>query len=67
MDSSHELCSEDNKIELDKMKLETAPDLDLDESVFLGSKSDSVNIKQNSSHCKHKELQDHIKYTPEEF
>ena len=30
------------------MKLETSPDLDLDEAVFLRSKSYSLNIKQNS-------------------
>ena len=48
------------------MKLETALELDLDEAVFLGSKSYSLNIKQNSSHCKHKGVQDYNKYTLEE-
>ena len=49
------------------MKMETAPELDLDKAVFLRSKSCSLNIKQNSSHSKHKGVQDHIKYTLEYF
>ena len=49
------------------MKLETAPELDLDEAVFLSSKSFSLNIKQNSLHCKHKGVQDHNKYTLEDY
>ena len=49
------------------MKLETAPALDLDEAVFFRSKSYSFNIKQNSSHCKHKGVQDHNKYTLEDY
>ena len=49
------------------MKLETAPELDLDEAVFLGSKSYSFNIKQNSSLCKHKGVQDHNKYNLEDY
>ena len=49
------------------MKLETAPELDLDEAVFLRSKSFSLNIKQNSLHCKHKGVQDHNKYTLEDY
>ena len=49
------------------MKMETAPELDLDKAVFLRSKSCSLNIKQNSSHSKHKGVQDHIKYTLENF
>ena len=48
------------------MKLETAPELDLDEAVFLGSKSYSLNLKQNSSQCKHKGVQDHNKYILED-
>ena len=47
--------------------METAPELDLDEAVFLRSKSYSLNIKQNSSHCKHKRVQDHNKYTREDY
>ena len=43
------------------MKLETAPELDLDEAVFLRSKSYSLSTKQNTSHCKHKGKQDHNK------
>ena len=49
------------------MKLETAPELDLDEAVFLRSKSYSLNIKQNSSQCKHKGVQDHNKCTLEDY
>ena len=67
LDPSHELYSEINKKVIGKMKLETAPELDLDEGVFLGSKSCSLNIKQNSSHCKHKGVQDHNKYTLEDY
>ena len=48
------------------MKLETLPELDLDEAVFLRSKSFSLKSKQNSSHCEHKGVQDHIKYTLED-
>ena len=48
LDPSHELYSEGNKKVIGKMKLETAPELDLDEAVFLRSKSYSLNIKQNS-------------------
>ena len=47
------------------MKLETAPELDLDEAVFLRSKSYSSYFKQNSSHCKHRgdqELLEDYKY-----
>ena len=65
LDPSHELYSETNKKVIGKMKLETAPELDLDEAVFLRSKSYSLNIKQNSSHCKHKGVQDLKKYTLE--
>ena len=67
LDPSHELYSEANKKVIGKMKLETAPELDLDEAVFLRSKSYSLNIKQNSSHCKHKGVQDHNKYTLEDY
>ena len=49
------------------MTLETAPELDLDGAVFLRSKAYSLNIKQNSLHCKHKGLQGHIKYTLEDY
>ena len=67
LDPSHELYSETNKKVIGKMKLETAPELDLDEGVFLRSKSYSLNNKQNSSHCKHKGVQDHNKFTLEEY
>ena len=49
------------------MKLETAPELNLEDTVFLRSKSFSLNIKQNSSNCKHKRVQDHNKHTLEEY
>ena len=49
------------------MKLETSPELDLEEAVFLRSKSYSFNIKQNHSHCNHKIVQDHNKYTLENY
>ena len=49
------------------MKPQTLPELDLDESVFLRSKSCSLNLKQDSSHCKHKGVQGHNKYTLEDY
>ena len=49
------------------MKLETAPELDINEAVFLRSKSYCLNINQNRSHCKHKGVQDHNKYTLEDY
>ena len=67
LDPSHELYSEVNKKVIGKMKLETAPELDLDEAVFLRSKSYCLNIKQNRSQCKHKGVQDHNKYTLEDY
>ena len=67
LDPSHELYSEANEKAFAKMKLETAPELDLDGAVFLRSKSYSLNIKQNSSHCKHKGVQDHNKYILEDY
>ena len=67
LDPSHELYSKNNKKVIGKMKLETAPELDLDETVFSRSKPYSLNIKQNSSHCKHKGVQDHNKYTLEGY
>ena len=67
LDPSHELFSEDNKKVVGKIKLETVPDLDLEEAVFLRSKSYSINIKQNRSHCKHKRIQDHNKYTIKDY
>ena len=48
------------------MNLETLAELDLYKAVFLRRKSYSPNIKQNSSHCKHKGVQDHIKHTLED-
>ena len=66
LDPSHELYSEAKKKVIGRMKSETAPELDLDEAVILRSKSYSLKIKQNSSHCKHKGVQDHNKYTLED-
>ena len=63
----HELYSENIAKAIGGMKLETAPELDLDDAVFLRSKSYSLNIKQNSSLCKHKGVQDHNKYTLEDY
>ena len=67
LDPSHELYSKDIQKVVVKMKLETSPELDLDEAVFLSSKPYSLNSKQNSSHCKHKGVQDHNKYTLEDY
>ena len=67
LDPSHELYSEVNKKVIGKLKLEAAPELDLGEAVFLRSKSFSINIKQNNSKCKHKGVQDHNKYTLEDY
>ena len=67
LDPSHKLYSEANKKVIGKMKLKTAPELDLDEAVFLRSESYSLNIKQNNSHSKHKGVQDHNKYTLEDY
>ena len=50
-----------------KKKFETAPELDLDGAVFLRSKSFCFNNKQKSSRCKHKSIQDHNKYTLEDY
>ena len=61
LDPSLELYSGANKKVIGKMKLETAPELDLDEAAFFRSKSYSLNIKQNSSPCKHKGVQDQNK------
>ena len=55
------------KIVFGKKKLEKAPELALDEAIFLGSKSYSISLKQNCSHCKHKVVRDHGKYTLEEY
>ena len=67
LDPSHELFSKDNEKVIGKMKPETAPELDLDEAVFLRSKPYSINIKHNSLHCKHKGVKDPINYTLEEY
>ena len=57
LDPSHELYSEDNKKDIGKMKLETLPEIDLDEAVFLSSKSYSLKINKrvhivNTKECK---------------
>ena len=65
VDPSHELYSEHKKV-IGKIKLETTADLDLDEATCIRSKSFFfLIIKQNSSHCKHERIQDHITYTLE--
>ena len=67
LDPSHELYSTDNKKAIGKLKLETSPELDLDEAVFLRSKSYSLISEQNRSQYKHKGVQDHNKYTLEGY
>ena len=67
LDPSHELYSKINKKVIGKMKLQTSPELDLDEAVFLRSKSYSLNIKQNNSKCTNKGVQNHNKYTLEDY
>ena len=67
LDPSHELYSKDNKKVFGKMKLKTAPELDLDEAVFLRSKCFCLKVKQNSSQCKHKGVQDLNKNTLEYY
>ena len=57
LDPSHELPSEYNKKDIGKLKLETLPELDLDEAVFLRSKSYSLKINKrvhivNTKECK---------------
>ena len=66
MDPTQDFSSEKNKEGIGK-KMETAPGLDTFEAIFLRSKSRSINIKQNSSHCAHKTVQYHIKYTLEDL
>ena len=48
------------------MKLETVPESDFLEAIFLMSKSYSFNINQNSYRCKDKGVQDHDKCTLED-
>ena len=67
MDPSHELYSEVNEKDIGKMKLETSPELDLDEAVILRIEPYSLNIRQNSSHCKLKGVPDQNKYTLENY
>ena len=52
---------------IERMRLETATELDLKKAISLWSKLCSTNSKQNSSHCKHEGVQDHIKYTLEDY
>ena len=47
--------------------METAPELDLDEAVFLRSKPFSLNKKQKSLHCKFEGVQDDDEYTVEDY
>ena len=49
------------------MKLETAPELNLVEAVFFRINFFSNNVKQNSSHCKLKRVQDQKTYTLDDY
>ena len=49
------------------MKLETTPEVGLDELMFSRSKPYSLIIKQFSSHCKHTGVKSHNKYTLEDY
>ena len=48
LDPAQELYSKNNKNDVGKVELETAPDLDLGESILSGCKPYSISIKQNS-------------------
>ena len=50
------------KFEKLEKNLETGPDLDFDKAVLLGTKSCSLDIKQNSFYCTHKGVQNHDKF-----
>ena len=67
LDPSHELYSEVNKKVIGRNKMETSPEIDSNEAVFLESKAYSLNIKQTSSNYKHKGVQDHNKDTLEDY
>ena len=61
LDPSHKLYSEDNKQVIGKLKLETAPEIELDEAVFLTSRSynyrrSSDSIKQKKGVQSHKNM-----------
>ena len=53
LDPSPELYSKNNKKVIGKLKLEAAPELGLEETVFLRSNSYSLDIEKNNSHCNH--------------
>ena len=55
------------KINFAELKFETTPELCLEEAKFFRSKSFSPIIERNSSHSKHKGLQDHINYSLEDY
>ena len=57
LDPAQELYSADKQNGIGYWKLETAPDLDLDEAMFLRSKSDTFNIQPTESETKHKGVQ----------
>ena len=63
LDPSHDFFSEVSKNFFGKIKMGTAPQLDLDDAVILSSECHSFIIKQNSSHCKHRGVQNQNKYT----
>ena len=52
---------------LEKSNAKTVPDLDLGETAFSMSEFFPLNTKQNSSYCKQKGVQDHIKNSLEAF
>ena len=66
LDPSHEHFSKENKKKLGKIKLATAPEVDLDEAVPLWGESYSINIKQYSSHCIQRGVRGHIEITLED-
>ena len=63
LDPAHELYSEYNKNDIGKIKLNTTPDLNLDEAGFSGSNFYSLDIKQNNSRCKREGVKDQNQYT----
>ena len=67
LDPAHELYSKDNEQSIGKLKLKETAELDLDGAIFSRSKFYFINLKQNSSCCKHKRVQDHKKFTLEEY
>ena len=61
IDPTHELCSENTKRAIVKMKLESYPGIELDEAVILSSKSYNTKKPLNGIETKHKGAQSHNK------